>query len=113
MPVLVAFAIVGAQLVFVLVVRVTGCCAVGYFSWAPNDYSIDYWISASVNGRELSQDEILERYWLAASGFWVDPIEQVEMIVRWRERKSEDDVRVVLRYRVNGHPTKQWVWTDG
>ena len=113
MPVLVAYALVGAQLVFVLVVRVSGCCAAGYFAWAPNDYSIDYWITASVDARELSDDDIHERYGLAASGFWVDPIEQIEFVVRRRERMSEDDVRVVLRYRVNGHPAKQWVWADG
>ena len=50
---------------------VEGCSAhpVGcrrYFAWAPNDYLVEYRISALLDGRPLGQDEIQERYRIAS-----------------------------------------------
>lgn len=112
-PTALAVALLGAQVGFVAVNRATDCCPEGYFSWAPNDYFYEYAITASVNGRQLTRAETGERYRVRPTGVWEDPIAQIATIIRRREEASGDTSRVVLRYRLNGHPETTWVVTDG
>jgi hypothetical protein len=111
----VGLGLVLAQLVFVLIVHLSGCCKERYFAWAPNDYSVDYQISASVNGRPLSDSEISDRYRLDQADFWEDPPERLEGLLKRRELAyaGPDRVTILLEYRLNGRPTAKWTWSDG
>jgi hypothetical protein len=111
----VGLGLVLAQLVFVLTVQLSNCCKDRYFAWAPNDYSIDYRINATVNGRPLSGSEILHRYRLPQVGFYEDPLERLEGVLRRRELAyGEDDrVHIVLEYELNGRAPAKWTWTNG
>lgn len=104
-----------AQLVFVLTVHVSNCCKERYFAWAPNDYSVDYQINASVNGRPLDDSEISDRYRLDQVGFWEDPVERLEGLLKRRELTyaGTDRVNILLEYELNGRPTATWTWSNG
>jgi hypothetical protein len=111
----VGLGLVLAQLAFVLTVHLSGCCKERYFAWAPNDYSVDYQINASVNGRPLSDSEISDRYRLDQSNFWEDPPERLEGLLKRRELAyaGADRVTILLEYRLNGRPTAEWTWSNG
>jgi hypothetical protein len=111
----VGLGLVLAQLVFVLTVHLSSCCKERYFAWAPNDYSVDYQINASVNGRPLSGSEIYDRYRLDQVGFWEDPVERLEGLLKRRELMyaGTDRVTILLEYELNGRPTEKWTWSNG
>ena len=110
----VGLGLVLAQLVLVLTVYLSGCCAERYFAWAPNDYSIDYRIDATVNGRSLSGPEILDRYRLPQVGFYEDPLQRLEGVLRRRELAygGADRVVIVLEYELNGRAPAAWRWSN-
>ena len=97
-----------------LTVYLSGCCAERYFAWAPNDYSIDYRIDATVNGRSLSGPEILDRYRLPQVGFYEDPLQRLEGVLRRRELAygGADRVVIVLEYELNGRAPAAWRWSN-
>jgi hypothetical protein len=111
----VGLAIILAQLVFVLTVQLSNCCKDRYFAWAPNDYSIDYRISATVDGRTLSSSEILDRYRLPQVGFYEDPPERLKGVLQKRELAygGADRVDIVLEYELNGRAPATWRWSNG
>lgn len=110
----VGFSLVLAQLVYVLTVHLSNCCAERYFAWAPNDYSIVYHIIATVNGRRLNATEVLDRYRIPQSGFYEDPAERLEGVLRSRELVygKIDRVSLLLQYRLDGHPPLDWRWAN-
>lgn len=103
-----------AQLTYGLVVHLSNCCAERYFAWAPNDYSVDYHIAATVNGQKLSSAQILGRYRIAQTGFWEDPVERLEGVLRRRELAygTADSVSLVVDYTLDGHAPAQWHWSN-
>jgi hypothetical protein len=109
----VGFSLVLAQLIYVLTVHLSNCCAERYFAWAPNDYSIDYQIAATVDGRSLNASEILERYRVSQSGFYEDPVERLEGVLQRRELVygKTDHVSLIVEYRLNGRPS-EWRWSN-
>jgi len=111
----VGLGLVLAQLAFVLTVHLSDCCKERYIAWAPNDYSVDYQISAFVNERPLSDSEISDRYRLDQVGFWEDPVERLEGLLERRELAyaGADRVNILLEYRLNGRPTAMWTWSNG
>jgi hypothetical protein len=111
----VGLGLVLAQLVFVLTVHLSSCCKERYFAWAPNDYSVDYQINASVNGRPLSGSEISDRYRLDQVGFWEDPVERLEGLLKRRELTyaGTDRITILLEYQLNGRATVKWTWSNG
>lgn len=110
----VAFSLILAQLIFILTLHVSNCCQERYFAWAPNDYSIDYHIIATVNGRELNGTEILDRYRLSQTGFYEDPVERLESVLRRRELAygRTDRVAILLVYRLDGRAPSEWSWSN-
>lgn len=108
------FSLVLAQLIYVLTVHLSNCCAERYFAWAPNDYSIVYHITATVNGRRLNATEVLDRYRIAQSGFYEDPVERLEGVLRSRELAYGriDRVSLLIQYRLDGHPPSDWRWSN-
>lgn len=110
----IGFSLVLAQLIYVLTVHLSNCCAERYFAWAPNDYSIVYRITAKVNGRRLNAAEVLDRYRISQSGFYEDPIERLEGVLRLRELSYGriDRVSFLVQYRLDGHPLSYWRWSN-
>jgi hypothetical protein len=67
-------ALVLAQLGAVVFAHVDKKCGASrYFAWAPNDYSVDYSVRATVNGHVLDAREFGERYRLPESDLYEDP----------------------------------------
>ena len=81
---------------------------------APNDYSVDYSIVATVNGRTISSSEILGRYRLRPAGFYEDPLERLEGVLRRRELTygTPDRVSIVVNYELDGQ-AGAWTWANG
>jgi hypothetical protein len=82
------------------------------FCFAMFSKMIDYEIHAQVNGRDLSPAEILQRYRKRAAGVQGASLAQITNIIVGRERRSQDDVVVTVRYRVNGQAKQPWVFRD-
>lgn len=113
---LVGMAIVVAQLAVVIAAHSgSSCCVARYFVWAPNDYSVDYSIVATVNGRVLGAAAVRHRYHRPAVGYWQDPPQKLEHELRRREQLygKGDRVQIVVRYRLDGHRPATWRWTRG
>jgi hypothetical protein len=110
----VGFSLVLTQLIYVLTVHVSNCCAERYFAWAPNDYSIVYHIAATVNGSKLDAMQILGRYRISQNGLWQDPVERLEGVLRRRELAygKTDRVFLSVRYRLDGRPPAEWRWSN-
>ena len=107
--------LVSAQLGVVLATHLPPtCCASRYFAWAPNDYSVDYSISATVNGRRLNAREVWRRYRVSQRGFYEDPPERLIRYLRRYELTygRHDRTRLSLRYDLNGRPPVVWMWSD-
>jgi hypothetical protein len=86
-----------------------------YFAWAPNDYVVQYRLTATVDGHHLSPAGVRSRYHLAPHGLWYFPAQHIVDDVQQYERTygSGDRVRVTLTYRLNGHAERTWRWSHG
>lgn len=111
----VGLGLVLAQLILVLGAHLSTCCQERYFVWAPNDYSIDYRINATVNGRILTGAEIFDRYRVPQIGFYEDPLERLAGVLRRRELAygGNDRVDIVLEYEQDGRAPAKWLWANG
>jgi hypothetical protein len=113
---LVGTAVVLAQLVVVIAAHSgSSCCVSHYFAWAPNDYSVDYSITAIVNGQTLGAQAVGRRYELPAFGFWEDTPQKLEHDLRRRDELygKGDAIRLIVRYRLDGHRPATWRWSRG
>lgn len=109
------FLLLVVQLGAVLTAHASNCCESRYFVWAPNDYSIDYTITARVNGRNLSAEEIRRRYRLPKTGFYEDPPYRLLDYLRRCELLAyggKDSTDLTVQYRLNGHPPVIWRWSS-
>jgi hypothetical protein len=82
-----------------------------YFCWAPFDMQTDYRVEVTLNGRALTPREVRERYRRPQTGVdnrsvrnLIDTIEGVE------QRRSGEQARVLLTYRINGRQEQTWRW---
>jgi hypothetical protein len=100
-----------AQLIWVLIVHVTGMQS-RYFCWAPNDYVVMYQIQVTEHGHPLTAAEITARYDLDATGEFEDPVQRLEDIIRQYEQTygRGDGAHVTLTYSLNGHAQEVWTW---
>lgn len=85
-----------------------------FFCWAPYDQFSFYEINVSIDGRELSDQEILQRYHRGKRGRNNRNIHNVISNVRQYEETyaTEKNVTVELSYEVNGHRQETWVWPE-
>jgi phage tail protein X len=67
-----------------------------------------------INGRELSGDEIGQRYYVRSEGITENPIQNLMDIVRQREQTygRNDHAAVELVYHPNGGPAREWRWPE-
>lgn len=103
------------QLGAVFAAHALDCCGSRYFVWAPNDYSIDYTITARVNGRTLSAEEIRKRYRLPKTGFYEDPPHRLLNYLRRCELmayEGTDRTDLTVRYALNGRTPVIWRWSS-
>lgn len=85
-----------------------------FFCWAPYDQHTFYRLEVAVGGRQLSADEIAQRYRYSASTWEVREIQNVISLVRqYEETYGADDEAVVrMEYETNGHPARTWTWPE-
>jgi hypothetical protein len=101
-----------------------------YFTWAPNDYAVSYDLRVTVDGRQLTRDEISNRYRLylayrydkhvwAKLGLsekerylWEDPPQRLLDRIESYEKTtgSSNPARVALTYQVDGGKQREWRW---
>ncbi|HYV55963.1 MAG TPA: hypothetical protein VE911_00385 [Candidatus Nitrosopolaris sp.] len=88
-----------------------------YLAWAPNDYLVQYEVSAEVRGQVLSPLDAYRRYHFQPSGhlgtgIFQDPPQRIIDTVEAYERGHDPDDRdrVVVTYTVNGGPRHEWRW---
>jgi hypothetical protein len=118
--VLLGAGLVLAQLALICATHLSGS-PYRFFVWAPNDYSVDYVISAQVNGRALSPQELEQRYRLSGPsnsfgeyrGFFEDPPSHLTQYLRMAEQQygGQDRVHITLHYTLNGHDPVVWTWS--
>ena len=83
-----------------------------WLAWAPGDYAVGYRLRVHVGGRDLSGDEIWQRYHISQEGVYENPAQNIMDIVSQRERTygRNDHAAVVLIYRPNGGAPQEWLW---
>lgn len=83
-----------------------------YFSWAPFEETSFYEIHAELGGRALEAEAILDRWGMAQSGRNNRSIHNVISVVRWCEKRSNDQMEVRLRFWTNGGEEQVWEWPE-
>lgn len=85
-----------------------------FFGWAPHDRQTLYRLEVAVDGRRLSDREILLRYRIPARGRDSHSQHNLFRIIERHERTYGAGDRTVARlhYRVNGRPEREWTWRD-
>jgi hypothetical protein len=83
-----------------------------YFCWAPHDSQTEYRIEAMASGEPLDDATLGRRYRFPPTGVEAYSSQHVLDIVRQYEETygRDDEVRVVVRYRVNGGAPQEWRW---
>lgn len=83
-----------------------------YFCWAPYDMQTDYRAEVTVNGRKLTPAEVRERYRRPAKGTDNRSVQHVLDIFEQTEQRYHpaDQTSILIKYQVNGGPTKEWQW---
>lgn len=83
-----------------------------YFCWAPHDCQTEYELTVFVNGRELTDQEIIDRYHRPRKERDVRSPGNVQGWIMQESRtySRKDDVLVIMNYQVNGVPQEPWKW---
>lgn len=103
----VGIAILLAQLVMIGVARVH---PIRFYTWAPFDSQNDFSILSFVNGRELTAQEVNQRYRKPKSGRSPRSIYEVYSTIEYVETHYHkgDQATVTVTYRTNGGPEQTW-----
>ena len=103
----VGLAILAAQLVMVGVARVH---PIRFYTWAPFDSQNEFRIQAIVDGRELSSEEVNQRYRKPKQGLSPRSIYEVVSTIEYVEThyRKNDPATVTVVYRTNGGPEQTW-----
>lgn len=99
----------GLQVIGILVGKFTDA---RFFCWAPYDQFSFYEINISIDGHELSEHEIIQRYRMGKRGRNNRNIYNVISKVRQYEKRysNENNVIVELSYEINGQRQETWIW---
>jgi hypothetical protein len=86
-----------------------------YFCWAPHDCQTEYTLHVTVNGRELNDKEIFERYRRHQKDRDVRSVANVQLWIKQRDTTygRNDDVSVIMDYAINGIGQAPWLWSHG
>ena len=83
-----------------------------YFCWAPHDCQTEYELTVFVNGRELTPEEIKQRYHHPKKYRDVRSSGNVKGWIMQHARtygRNEESV-VIMNYQVNGIQQEPWTW---
>jgi hypothetical protein len=102
-------ALLGAQVVGIAAARFR---PERYFCWAPYDEITRFTLVVTIDGRELSAEEIRARYRLPDSARDNRSYANVIAVIAHFERTygAADQARVDFHYRVNGGAPQLWQW---
>ncbi|MFK7935002.1 MAG: hypothetical protein AB8G22_15940 [Saprospiraceae bacterium] len=81
-----------------------------FFFWAPHTTQVSYQLSAEVNGKDLSNRALIQRYNLRKKGWEAHAIENVKQQIIFHEQYIgfNDSVNLTLTYSVNGKAPQKW-----
>lgn len=83
------------------------------FCWAPHTTQVQYSLQVNVGDRLLPEAEIAQRYGLRHGYGWEAHSYQnlINLIQQYEQTYGRSEqARVVLTYRINGHPPRTWSW---
>lgn len=83
-----------------------------YFCWAPHDCQTEYELTVFVNGKELTDQEIIDRYHRPRKERDVRSPGNVKGWIMQESRtySHNDEILVIMKYQVNGIPQEPWIW---
>lgn len=85
-----------------------------FFCWAPYDQFTNYEINVSIDGQELNEQNVSQRYHINKRGRNNRNIHNVISKIRQFEKTYADEknVTVELSYVINGHQHETWIWPE-
>ncbi|MEH6680164.1 MAG: hypothetical protein V7724_06420 [Sediminicola sp.] len=85
-----------------------------FFCWAPYDEHSYIDISVKIKGKQLTPEQIGQRYHHMAKGYEARSIYNVFDIVEQYENTygKKDRAEVIIEYSTNGHNKKQWNYSN-
>lgn len=85
-----------------------------FFCWAPYDEISFYDIDVSIDGKELDEEKISDRYRKPEYGRENRSIHNLISIIRQYETTygKDDNASVELSFIKNGHSEKTWTWPE-
>jgi hypothetical protein len=83
-----------------------------YFCWAPYDMQTKYQLHVTVNGKQLTDKDIAQRYRRPQNGIDNRSVQHVIDIIELTEQRyhSADSTEVVMTYTINGKKEERWVY---
>lgn len=85
-----------------------------HFCWAPHTEMTQFSLHVEIDGKALSEEEVIERYQLRRYGWEAHAIHNVfELLVLYEQTHGvHDNARLTMDYSVNGNEWKQWRWPE-
>jgi hypothetical protein len=82
------------------------------FTWAPNDYMVEYATAVNIDGRKLTPEEVTHRYRWPAQGIYNNSAQDYfDYLTAYETTYGKyQQAQVVVRYSVNGSAVKEWTW---
>lgn len=85
-----------------------------YFTWAPHDIQVEYYLTVHTKQTKLNKVQLNERYGLSNHG-WIDlpPDHLIKHITEYERihHNSKTD-SVLIKYNVNGKNWVDWNWVN-
>ena len=83
-----------------------------YFCWAPHDMQTEFEFTAFVNGRELNENEIYQRFQMHKKDRNARAAANVKDVIVQHSRTygKNDESLVIMNYTINGIPQEPWQW---
>lgn len=86
-----------------------------YFSWAPNDYVVEYQVDVTAHGQPLSPEQVRARYHIEPESGWEVEYPAEHLIDNFKQYETTygryDAAEVRMTWTYNGHPElRTWRW---
>lgn len=81
-----------------------------FFCWAPYDSQSKYEIKVTIDGKQLSEEEIKARYHYKANSWEERAIGNIFSYIKGYESTygKNDNAKVLVKYATNGKPEETW-----
>jgi hypothetical protein len=82
------------------------------FTWAPNDYMVEYATKVSIDGQKLTPEEVTRRYRWPAQGIYNNSAQDYfDYLTAYETTYGKyQHAQVLVRYSVNGSAVREWTW---